>query len=231
MWDIAICDDEQSVQRELVALWEKHFAKEKYRLFCFSNGNDLLESAKNIIFDCIYLDIRMPQLDGIETAKKLRDLGSLAPIIFLTNYDDYLEIGYEVQAFRYRFKPIQEDLFLRDFAAWKNLLQSQKKILIKTANGSHIIPLNDIIYLEIVNRKVKIVSSSDTFFSTQPMQHWEATLPSNQFLFPYNKIMVNLNHVIFFDQTKVLTTGGYQLPMSRRKYAYFKTAMLNCNYM
>lgn len=226
MWNIAICDDEQTAQQELTTLWRKHVAVARFTLYCFDSGTELLQAAKATAFDCIYLDIQMSQINGIETAKKLRNLGCTAPIIFLTNYDDYLETGYEVQAFRYRFKPLQEDIFLKDLAAWNMLQQQQETLLIPTAGGVHQIALKELIYVEIVGRKTQLVTAQRTIVSTEPMQHWEATLPAEQFLAPYNKILVNTRHVKFFDQSKVITTGGHQLPMSRRKYQQFKAAML-----
>lgn len=226
MWNIAVCDDEQAVQQELALLWQKHFAAEAYQLHCFSSGLDLLLAAKGTTFDCIYLDIQMPCFNGIETAQQLRTAGCTAPIIFLTNYDDYLETGYEVQAFRYRFKPIQEDTFLKDIAAWQAMQQQKELLLVPTADGIHQITLNQLIYVEIVGRKVQLVTTQDRFISTEPMQHWETILPDSYFLAPYNKILVNAHHVKFFDQNKLITTGGHQLPMSRRKYQQFKARMM-----
>lgn len=227
MRHIAICDDEQTVQQELVTLWQKHFGTESYQLHCFSSGLELLQAAKATAFDCIYLDIEMPQLNGIETAEKLRATGCTASVIFLTNYDDYLETGYEVQAFRYRFKPIQEDIFLKDVTAWQAMQQQKETVLIPTANGSHQIALDELIYVEITGRKVQLVTTQGTFNSTEPMQHWESILPNSYFLTPYNKILVNAHHVKFFDQNKLLTTGGHQLPMSRRKYQQFKAHIMH----
>lgn len=226
MWHIAICDDEQIVQQELSALWQKHFRTEVYQLHCFSSGLELLQAVETTAFDCIYLDIEMPQLNGIETAERLRAIGCTASVIFLTNYDDYLETGYEVQAFRYRFKPVQEDIFLKDVAAWQAMQQQKETLLIPTASGAHQIALDELIYVEITGRKVQLVTTQGTFISTEPMQHWESILPNSYFLTPYNKILVNAHHVKFFDQSKLITTGGHQLPMSRRKYQQFKARML-----
>lgn len=227
MWNIAICDDEQTVQQELSALWQKHFTAECYQLHCFSSGLDLLQAAKTTSFDCIYLDIQMSQINGIEAAKKLRATGCTSPIIFLTNYDDYLETGYEVQAFRYRFKPVQEDTFLKDIAAWQAMQQQKELLLVSTADGAYQIALNELIYVEIVSRRVQVVTMEGTYISTESMQHWETILPDSYFLTPYNKILVNAHHVKFFDQNNVITTGGHQLPMSRRKYQQFKARMMH----
>ena len=117
MWNIAICDDEPLAQQQLAALWRQHIDAAQYRLFFYTNGTALLLASQTIQFDLIYLDIRMPEPDGIATARQLRANHCSTAIILLTNYDDYLEVGYEIQAFRYRFKPMEETLFLQDLAA------------------------------------------------------------------------------------------------------------------
>ena len=227
MWNIAICDDEPLAQQQLAALWRQHIDAAQYRLFFYTNGIALLLASQTIQFDLIYLDIRMPEPDGIATARQLRANHCSTAIILLTNYDDYLEVGYEIQAFRYRFKPMEETLFLQDLTAWQTqYLPQNQSITVTTANGVHTIDVQDMIYLEITSRKVQIITTKGTISSTEPMRYWQQHLPAGQFLEPYNKILVNTSHVKFFDQSKVITTGNHQLPMSRRKYRSFQAAML-----
>lgn len=227
MWQIAICDDQPAARQQIAALWQKNFPATQYQLHTYTNGQELLQAAQITTFALIYLDICMPEPNGLAIAQQLRDQNCSAAVIFLTNYNDYLEAGYEVQAFRYRFKPLAEDLFLQDIAAWQKQYQPQKTtVQITTEAGTYQLALQDIIYVEIVGRKVQLVTTQGTLHSTEPMQHWEQILPAAQFLTPYNKILVNLAHVKFFDQTKLITTGDYQLPISRRKYQQFKEAML-----
>lgn len=228
MWHIAICDDEPTAQQQIAALWQTTISTNQYQLHCYTNGAELLQAAQTIEFALIYLDIRMPQPDGLATAQQLRNQHCQAAIIFLTNYDDYLEAGYEVQAFRYRFKPLNKDLFLQDIIAWQKQYQPAKTtVQATTETGIYQLPLQDIIYIEIVGRKVQIVTTQGSLRCAEPMQHWEQILPATQFLMPYNKILVNLSHVKFFDQTKLITTNDHTLPVSRRRYQHFKEAMLN----
>lgn len=94
-------------------------------------------------------------------------------------------------------------IFCRTLPAWQKQYQPQKTtVQITTEAGIYQLALQDIIYVEIVGRKVQLVTTQGTLHSTEPMQHWEQRLPASQFLTPYNKILVNLAHVKFFEPDK-----------------------------
>ncbi len=227
MRPIAVCDDEVQVQQNVKDLLARYLTGDTYELYCFGSGEELLQETEKIAFDLIYLDIMMPGLDGIAVAKELRKRGCDAAIVFLTNYDEYLEVGYEAEAFRYRFKPIDEAVFQKDLEAWQQQHNKQhESVAIVTANGVYQTQLRDIVFVEIVGRKVQVHTVNGTYQSVESMTYWEQRLSKTPFLEPYNKILVNMHHVKFFDQTKVIVTGDVELPMSRRKYSEFKTMML-----
>ena len=76
MLEIAVCDDEPVMRKELFAHFSSYMAKKQdmdYRISSFENGNQLLESGCE--FDLIFLDIQMEQPDGMETARRLRRRG------------------------------------------------------------------------------------------------------------------------------------------------------------
>lgn len=228
MWNIAVCDDEKQVHEDIDRLLKMNTASETYQLDHFTGGAALLQSAGTKQYDLIYLDIQMPGLNGVETARALRQQQCTAAILFLTNFDDYLEVGYEVQAFRYRFKPLDCTIFAKDFCAWQQWLKTHgpRSVRITTADRVQQVAVPDIIYLEIVRRKVQITTIHDVYISVEDMQYWEDILQDAGFLSPYNKILVNVEHVKFFDGEKVVVTGNKELPMSRRKYQAFRKAML-----
>ena len=100
-------------------------------------------------------------------------------------------------------------------------------IQMTTVEGVYQVAIDDITAVEVAGRKVQVRTTAGVFLAAEPMHYWEQLLPASQFLEPYNKILVNSRHVKFFDQTKVVIVGDVVLPMSRRKYAAFKTAMMS----
>lgn len=107
MIHVAICDDEDVflfMEQKLVSEYMKNHDY-KYRVDTFSSGIDFLQSTENIgDFDIVFLDINMDELDGIETAKKLREYGSQAYVVFVTAFITYAPEGYKVDATRFLLK-------------------------------------------------------------------------------------------------------------------------------
>ncbi len=107
MIHIAICDDEDGflfLEQKLVSTYMKNHDYQ-YRVDTFSSGIDFLQSNENIEnFDIIFLDINMDELDGIETAKKIRESGSQAYVVFVTAFITYALEGYKVDAIRFLLK-------------------------------------------------------------------------------------------------------------------------------
>lgn len=107
MLHIAICDDEDGflyLEQKLVSAYMESHAY-KYQMDTFLSGLDLLQPDNNIAdFDIIFLDINMDSLDGIETAKRIRQNGSRAYIVFVTAFITYALEGYKVDAVRYLLK-------------------------------------------------------------------------------------------------------------------------------
>jgi CheY-like chemotaxis protein len=81
---IAIVDDDPRIRR----LLEEELVDEGYQTTCFSDGFLLLEQISGLQVDLVLLDLMMPQLDGIETLKRLRRIGFKAPIVIFTALSD-----------------------------------------------------------------------------------------------------------------------------------------------
>lgn len=104
---IGICDDEVIFREGLRKLCERCVSNiSLIEIVCFSSGNQVLSYEHKV--DVLFLDIHMKGIDGIQTAKKIREKDEDMIIIFLTGYKDYMSDGYYVKAFRYLIKPIEE---------------------------------------------------------------------------------------------------------------------------
>ena len=109
--NIAVCDDEAYMREMLCKELERQFAKRKINIHIteYDAGEGLLEA--DSLFDIIFLDIEMPEMDGFETCKTLKqnpDLESV-PVIFMTGLDseNNVESSFNSGAVDYIQKPIR----------------------------------------------------------------------------------------------------------------------------
>lgn len=125
-----------------------------------ASGPQALEMVVQQRADVVLLDIRMPGMDGIETAQHLRKLGDPPAIIFTTAYDAYALKAFEVHAIDYLLKPIRAARLLEALtqargaiapkaAALADMRRTPRTALSSSERGKvHLIPLPDIIYLK-----------------------------------------------------------------------------------
>lgn len=156
MINIAICDDEQTSLDSIKKLATDFFRSQniKINISLFSSGEELLSSDKDI--DILFLDIQMKQLNGIETAKKIRNKSYKCFLIFITVLKEMVFQSFEVQPFDYMLKPIQYDNFKKTMERLLLSMKSADKenLLIQRGTESSIVSFEEIIYCEIINRKI-----------------------------------------------------------------------------
>lgn len=145
--NIAICDDEILFTRELSSLLTHWAEKNDFSLtlYPYSNGDDLLTALRTIPVDLIFLDIIMPLLNGIDTAREIRSMGLTVPVIFLTSSREFALDSYDVKAFHYLLKPVNTlKLFsvMDDF--FKTYHVPAETFIAHTTDGFCSITLNDV---------------------------------------------------------------------------------------
>ena len=226
--NIAICDDEILFTRELSSLLTHWAEKNDFSLtlYPYSNGDDLLTALRTIPVDLIFLDIIMPLLNGIDTAKEIRSMGLTVPVIFLTSSREFALDSYDVKAFHYLLKPVNTlKLFsvMDDF--FKTYHVPAKIFVAHTADGFCSITLNDVDYLEAQNKQVLVCLSNGTTLKIRELfAKCEGIFtPAKGFFKCHRSYIVNLSHIKQFTRTMV-TTGISSVPISRNNYSAFKDA-------
>lgn len=156
MINIAICDDEQVILERIKRLVSEFFHNQniEIKILLFLSGEELLNSDKDI--DILFLDIQMKQLDGIETAKKMRNKNYKGFLIFITVLKEMVFHSFEVQTFDYLLKPIEYDNFKKTMERLVLSIKSADKgnLLIHRGTESSIVSFDEIIFCEIIDRKV-----------------------------------------------------------------------------
>ncbi len=219
---IAVCDDEPQT---LDLLYKKTFdftAKEDAdaRISTFSDGAALLDAYKDSAhpFDVILLDIRMDGMDGIETARRIREKDRSVYIIFITSSAEYVFRGYEVNAFRYLMKTELEygfDRVLRD-ALREMDRRPEASFSFQFGNEKIRLPLKSINYFESDKRIVRIALDDGEYKTYAKLDDIERELPQTEFVRCHQSFLVNVGRIEKLSPASLLLKNGETLPVSKK---------------
>lgn len=220
MKKIVICDD-NTLQRQLLAeILEEYYRRncEKLELLEYDNGEALIFDAEDEEYDVdlIFLDICMPGMDGIDTAKKLRELHCGAEIVFLTATADYALEGYEVQAAGYLVKPLNARKLnhLLRHIFWR---EHRKRIEIKCGKQYRYPYVSDIMYIESSNHKATIYLADGNKINTiEKISTLKERIDDLHFLQCHQSYLVNMNYIADI-QENVILRNGKEIPVSARR--------------
>ena len=113
MIKIAVCDDEPFMRAEMASRISGYMEEKKIpcQLHCFGGGGEILGS--DMAFDILFLDIQMEGMDGMEAARLMRARGYGGMLIFITVLKEEVFEAFEVRAFDYLVKPLEDSRFKR----------------------------------------------------------------------------------------------------------------------
>lgn len=223
MIEIAVCDDDKAFLKEIDTILKKQnpFGG-KYNLTFFQSGMALLKNTK-IRFDLIFLDIQMPKLDGIKTAKFLREQGNNAVLVFLTAVSIPSTETFKVAPFRYLVKPLTQANLSEDLPEiFDEVIRRYQTLLIKCGERLHEIKISAILYLTINHKSVDIVTDSGRFTTKETMRELEQKLSPFGFVHSHKSYLINLNRVSALKRLSVTMESGDELPISQPKAVSFR---------
>ena len=215
---IAICDDDKQLRKDLRHLIEVQLdlMAFTYEIEEYESGNALLEHIDKKEPDILFLDIEMPGMGGMDTAKALRKLEKKMLIIFITAYPDYVFQGYEVHAFHYILKPYDKTKLKEVLEGAVRELDSQEELFytIQQKSGTLRLSLQEISYFKSDKRNVCAVQKNGEQISFyEKLDNVESELP-DFFQRIHNRYLVNMNCISKLESASCIC-GGEELPVSR----------------
>lgn len=226
---IAICDDCDE-QRELQKQYLKNIFENKnmdYYLFEWTSGEELLEKYKKPL-DILFLDIQMGELDGMQTARKIREFDQDVKIIFTTVIWDYVREGYKVNAFRYLIKPLKYEEYQKEVQVCiQEINRVRRFITLDSGIKLQRICLDDIIYIETAERRVQVHTREEVFVHYEKMSEVEEKLKEYNFYRCHTGYLINLKSIMKLDYDYVTLEGNIRLPVSKYRIKDLKIELLD----
>ncbi len=229
---IAICDDEANTRAYLLSLIRAQSCP--CEIVEYVSAGDCLADTREV--DLLFLDIELApdsdRLDGMALARTIREraTGPQPVIIFVTGYERYVFDAFDVGAFQYLLKPVDEEKFSQVFSRAVAQIGTAKEKLgpvltLQSANTSKTVPLDSIFYIESSNHKVELHLKDGEFACYAKIGDLELEL-QDQFFRIHKGYLVNLSYVAGYSKTEVTLTNGEKLLLSKYKYQDFVKAYL-----
>ena len=186
--------------------------------------------------DILFLDIELEgpgqDMDGMRMARQIRGMEDTKQpiIIFITGYEKYVYDAFDVGAFQYLLKPVDEQKFAGVFrraaeqaAAYTG--QDKKALMIQYGGTGKTITLRDIYYMESQNHKIAVHMKDGVLEYYAKMSDLEEEL-QGQFCRFHKGYLISLSYVDEYNKTEVTLTNGDKLLISKYKYEDFVKAYL-----
>lgn len=222
---IIICDDDNTARGNLLQLCNKHLMGDGAVIEDFSSAKQLTREIMQDV-DIAFLDIEMPEINGLVVANKLHELCPKCLIIFVTSYTEYITEAMRNYAYQFLTKPVKEqDLVIELNRAKEELSRRISKLTIVCGEAERVFEVGKILYVESDNKHLRIVLVSGEVCVTRAKinKYYDFLLERN-FAQPHKSYMVNLYYVKEFNNQCVTFDNGVAIPISRSKSADFKRA-------
>ncbi len=228
MISVAICDDEKYMSDQIEKSVSDFFHGKNMEVVVsqFPCGEELLRYDKPI--DLLFLDVQMKETDGMTVARKLRKRGFRGFLIFVTVLKEMVFQSFEVQAFDYLVKPIEQRQFDKTMERLLESMQNagEANLLVRRGYESHIIALDDIVYCEIIDRKVYLhLISSKIIDYYERIENLESRL-DDRFFRCHRSFLINLQYLKSYQDQTAYMEDGTRIPVSRLRSKEFSGVIL-----
>ena len=224
---IAVVEDNkverQTLLDQLAALQKQDGLSLEIR--AFPSGSEFLAQYK-ADYALVFLDIDMPGLNGIETARAIRRADSTAILIFVTNMAQYALTGYEVEAFDFILKPINPYNFaIKVRRALNRVAKDQgNAIMVREKGGARRVQISDIRYLEVTGHYVIYPTTAGDLTEYSTLKDASQKINSPLFVQCNQSYLIHLKYVDAVSRESV-QVAGQELFISRKMRSSFLAAV------
>lgn len=227
---VAICDDEEFFRDELetfISVFGNEYHTDVITE-TYSNPENLIKvlSDKTKKYDILFLDVEMPQMNGMELAQTIRKIDSDVVICFVTSFLEYALAAYKVDAIDYVVKPIQysdvkhtmEKAKIQIYYKWDVTEAEKRYIQIKTAREESTIEIDKIIYIEKRRNQSVFHMIDEEYVCYDTLGNIYEKLDRTKFVYTHQGYIANFQQVKEVKKSSVCFSATLEIPLSRKNY-------------
>ncbi|MGH9392380.1 MAG: LytR/AlgR family response regulator transcription factor [Vicinamibacteria bacterium] len=193
-----------------------------------ASGPEAAKLIRELDPNLVFLDIEMPELDGLSV---LEGLGARAApaVILVTAYDQYAVRAFEVKALDYLLKPIDRRRFQTALERARDHLRRSSepverplsRLLVRSGERARIVRIDTVDWLEAADNYVRVHVGGETHLLRDTLSRLKTRLDPTRFLRIHRKAIVNLERIdslypLFHGDQVVVLQDGTELTVSRR---------------
>ncbi len=227
MIKIAVCDDDSFFLKSFSTLIATVYNGGSKAIDCYTNPRELISSETK--YDLIFLDIDMPEINGIELACNYRK--NEAIIVFVTNMESLVFDAYNTtETFGFIRKSHLREDFTSIIKRLNKKARSTATIAVKSGNRIIKIQCSEIIYIEKSVNNVIIHTKNGVFSERKTISELEKVLSQYGFERCHIGYLVNTEYIHFIDSTQVVLNNYERIPLSRRNVKRLKSVLMRSDY-
>ncbi|ERL64506.1 LytR/AlgR family response regulator transcription factor [Schleiferilactobacillus shenzhenensis] len=218
---IGIIEDNPAMQQTLVTMLAQHDPPQTAHLF--PSGEAFLFAWPDLpSLDLVLLDIKLPGMDGMAVAKQIRTKDAKLPLAFLSNYDDYVFDGYDVNALDYILKPITAEKLTKVLAR-AAATERPAFLVLPLAAGPTQVYLYDIMAVTVDGHYLTVITQQGQDRFKESLTNIRGQL-DDRFITTHQAAVVNIDHIRTIGADTVTLTNGAAVPLARNRAAAVKQA-------
>ena len=233
---IAIVDDNEIDVELFLKLIREYGERHQKTIYAiaFSGGEELLKKIQKEKFSAVFLDIYMKGINGVETARKIREKDKDVRLIFTTTSEEYFAEGFEVEATHYLLKPLNTKK-IEEVMQRLHIFFDEEETMLTLQSGSRQvkIPKNKILYIETIRNDIMICCKDNQIPVRCSISVATEMLQCSNFLRCHRYSIVCLDAVEKVENDSFIMTDGRRILLRRegRKelketyYRYFMNKM------
>lgn len=228
---VAIVEDEAKLHAyygKMVEAWGKKGNVRPVLTYVESAEEYLFKYERKNLFDIIFLDVCMKDMNGMELAHEIRKFDRNVQIVFLTGKSEYVFEGYEIGAVRYLVKPVEEGELAKALdACMEKLGSSREDYLTMKYQGENLRLLkSEILSIQVEGHYLKMQTVDRVYEWKASLKEMQEKLDSARFVQANRSAVVNLEFVSKITREECVLENGEAIPVSRGAYGPLNEAFM-----
>lgn len=222
MIKIAIVDDAdiicETIETFLIRFSKDYKLPIEFDSYC--SGTEIINKLSKTYYDCIFLDIEIGEMSGIDVSRYLRETlkNETTEIIYVSSHSQYAVDLFDFDPITFLLKPIDEERLTKGFTKFlKRLKINEEVFAFKTGREFFRIPLKDILYFESSDHKIILHTLEENYDFYDKIDRLVALLEPQRFLYLHKSFLANSKHIQNFGYDSVTIDNGDLIPISQSK--------------